>query len=462
MHRLVDKMRPRITTTRLLVTVGLVFFTLTSARPAPAYDKDTHYGLTYYLARKVGYTVSQAWTIASAAWSVDLADDSKPVRLNDLNPLSQVQGQAIRAKFHALPESSDEWTYAWTQGKGVFSVDQAHYSKTVKDRQNMWRGRALSDGNPGIYLHYLQDTYAHNSFLSATGHILPAPTGPMDPLNFLPLGGVKQDFIDNNLSAAKAMASATVKALQDFMEKYGEQNGWDQSPCNPGNVDAVVTELGDANPSSRLSEPNWDNAKKKLEIDLHDTIPEEHHFEYDSDGNLKVRSQYADFKVPPPNPAELIASRSNWYGYWCYNGEKDGVEQRLCAKVDVLSAYKPWRIAFTGGKGNKWEDDGVYDETHKQWNLSRKPSFDQIPTHVTGSNVEIPNWVREQVQGKLEWHLVLKVEKCGLTATFYPGLIKWNERTKKAWVPEGKEGWGSPRTFTYSYYGTGLNYRVAK
>ena len=58
-----------------ILAVILALFT----RPAVAGDNDTHYVLTYFLARQVGYTRQQAQQIASANVSVDTDVNTEPL-----------------------------------------------------------------------------------------------------------------------------------------------------------------------------------------------------------------------------------------------------------------------------------------------------------------------------------------------------------------------------------------------
>jgi hypothetical protein len=60
----------------ILICVILIFLT---PQITLAYDNDTHFWLTYYLALKAGYTKTQATQIASANISVDFDKDTEPL-----------------------------------------------------------------------------------------------------------------------------------------------------------------------------------------------------------------------------------------------------------------------------------------------------------------------------------------------------------------------------------------------
>src|SRR6185436_6456513 len=64
------------------------FLICSTPQTSSAYDNDTHFWLTYYLALRVGYTHIQATQIASANISVDFDSHTAPVlprpRIRDL------------------------------------------------------------------------------------------------------------------------------------------------------------------------------------------------------------------------------------------------------------------------------------------------------------------------------------------------------------------------------------------
>ena len=88
----------------LLFCAALIFL---APQRTFAYDNDTHFWLTYYLAIKAGYSDIQATQIASADVGVDFDKDTEPVfpRFDSwkdwFHPLSHLQG--VRIQHHALP-----------------------------------------------------------------------------------------------------------------------------------------------------------------------------------------------------------------------------------------------------------------------------------------------------------------------------------------------------------------------
>src|SRR5262249_55412735 len=77
---------------------------LISADRVQAYDNDVHYVFTYYLARKLGYTRSQAHQVASADVSVDLDEHTEPLQKKAVGSLHE-SAQPPRIKFHAFRDS---------------------------------------------------------------------------------------------------------------------------------------------------------------------------------------------------------------------------------------------------------------------------------------------------------------------------------------------------------------------
>jgi hypothetical protein len=61
-----------------LLAVG---FLLGGAGLARSCDDDTHYALTYYLARKLGYSCEETYKVASGNVSVDTNDNTSPLGL---------------------------------------------------------------------------------------------------------------------------------------------------------------------------------------------------------------------------------------------------------------------------------------------------------------------------------------------------------------------------------------------
>lgn len=200
-----------------------------------AYDNDTHYVLTYYLARKVGFTIEQARQIASANVSVDVEPGTEPLQVGQvINPNGDAQ--TPRILFHAFPDTRlyDDY-YARYLAAGADKTDADLRAKEfardkVAARQRLLWDRGLRSGNPGQYLHFFQDTYSHDIYWSSAGHVH---------------GGHAPDFISLDLEKALRMAQASVGALQQFMQACMQR---ESAPVDFVEVQRVVRKLGEINP----------------------------------------------------------------------------------------------------------------------------------------------------------------------------------------------------------------------
>src|SRR5262249_8040424 len=152
-----------------------------------AYDPDTHYGLTYYLARKVGYSPEEARRIASATTSIDQDPTTEPIQAG--KGLITEDAQKVRTKYHAFRE----------EGLSPEAADAK-----IKQQQDKLYAEALRTGNPGAFLHFLQDTFSHKGLGARFGQGLSAT----------------QDFLAADPKRAMDMAQATVKYLQQFMRDF--------------------------------------------------------------------------------------------------------------------------------------------------------------------------------------------------------------------------------------------------
>jgi len=202
--RIVKSTKPRGLS--LLVCVLLIVLT---PQISSAYDNDTHFWLTYYLAVKAGYTNTQATQIASANIAVDFDKDTEPLlpsfdHWKDwFHPLSHFQN--IRTQFHALPLTASifdkEW---WNPIKLEINDENLKKAQAIVDarKKQFWEATLKEEENPGLFLHYLQDIFAHNGFTSYVGHA----------------GYYYVDFLDSDAEKAERMAFDTLKYLIVFRQ----------------------------------------------------------------------------------------------------------------------------------------------------------------------------------------------------------------------------------------------------
>ncbi len=450
--------------------VAVLFIcSLLKAEAGYCYEMDTHYYLTYGLARLVGYTPTQSWQIASADWSVDINETTEPLQLG--------QGEAgneIRTRFHAFPGYLADNPIPGLELK----LSPESYRVAVEEgRQKMWNF-CLSHGNIGIYIHYLQDTYAHGGFFSKWGH--GTFTGP----------GHAADFVSHDMKRANEMAFATVDALKAYMlQKFP-----DQKPCdvNPAKIEAMVQAVLDANPDAGIDLPalaffsaagtyvgNWildklpgnaggfqegpvaDKVVHPLEALLHEVIGlrQNRVYNYDRWGYCLD----ANYRVETANPMEEIIG--NWIlpfgkhnspNSCAINDSLDFV--RMDIKHDDCQSGKR-AIEFSGSKC--W-DNGKYDAATREWTFSRIPDTVEMDRRI-------PSWAKAKVAGTLVWHIILKVNYSDckfLDESLYQGDVHWEKKdsngvhTQDAYViPQNEKtraGWGTAKNFSFFWWGGGM------
>lgn len=235
-------------------TAAVVLMLLAPA-PAGAWYDDVHYVLTYYVARRVGFTPIQAHRIASAATAVDYSPDTEPMQLGNQalhHFLAPNHRQQIpRWKFHAFYDQtmgsywfwtrSEEWRTGGDEARGL-TLGQSFFfpgstmsvlhdtSEEVRQwqRAKVWgqflelRRDAFHHGNPGLAIHYYQDITTHSAYGSAWGHGNPTPTAEPG----LPQGGTT-DWLSYYVSNGREeeiykLYRTTFALLRQFMEKASE------------------------------------------------------------------------------------------------------------------------------------------------------------------------------------------------------------------------------------------------
>ncbi len=222
---------------------------------AQAYDDDTHFVFTFLAARASGYSSIQASRIASACVEIDseLNENTEPKQLKrtlvdmltGFGGKDAVTGYRIRRDFHAMLDQA-RFPESVITGKSGPELDTKarvkfleEYNKARAAVRN--QGQALENDlrnasidNPGVFLHFLQDAYAHDGYGTYWGHYdLPSEIAPVNML--LPFGSCT-DFLsfDPARDAAKStfirilkratgrndqMSLATVEALKRWMPR---------------------------------------------------------------------------------------------------------------------------------------------------------------------------------------------------------------------------------------------------
>jgi hypothetical protein len=469
-----------------------VFFILSfNGEKCYAYEKDTHYYLTYCLARLVGYTAKQAHEIANEAWSVDVNTATEPVQ-SVFNPTDSVR--MIRARFHAMPFYKDEVVLPRFIPKiGGMAIpltgvlyDSALYVAKVKQGEDALWNSALKNGNLGVFIHYLQDEYAHQGFYASWGHP--------------PTNGATADYVSHNVDMANSMAIRVVGKMGAFMLQYLHKPPCQVDPvligqlvtalknANPnfgidvpfvsllaagfGQFSALLTSLKDgitsipgsvmgkrtSNPDKNAWEagetpyveifgntgPDVEKAKGPLEAILKETIPQFNCYHYERAGSV-YSGQGVTINYVPVWDIE---------GYWKYAAKIRG---NTCSKNDSELFIAPALPDSINSSGKFCWINGTFDSVKQVYNFSRFPS----PQEMDDS---IPQVSRQKINGKLQWHMVLKLE-CDPKGTkvlkeyLYKGIVKIPEdrdasgnllrkKVEEAYVDEKKFGWGEAKEST--------------
>ena len=133
-------------------------------RPAQAYEADIHYSTTYVLARAVGWSETDARTIASANQAVDENQDT--VAALEVDRIASSLRQAEKnLRFHCFSKTRGQPGQISADVREVISRHFAEVPDHDEDpRSNTGRLIAL-----GVALHCQQDAYSHAGFGGSCG-----------------------------------------------------------------------------------------------------------------------------------------------------------------------------------------------------------------------------------------------------------------------------------------------------
>ncbi len=185
-----------------------------------AYDNDAHFWLTYYLSIKAGFTPIQATQIASANISIDLAPETAPGTTSARHWKNRKHFrkymQMIHRKYHAFPsvfEINKHLPKRKIKGfNPLFGLDievQRISNQLVReDKEKFWKRTVRLKGNPGPFLHYLQDSVSHRGFRHVIGH----------------MGYDRVDFLASKPERAHEMARLTFQYLNAYRKLINESD----------------------------------------------------------------------------------------------------------------------------------------------------------------------------------------------------------------------------------------------
>jgi hypothetical protein len=196
-----------MTMRRAVLASLILMLVVAAAGPVLAYDNDTHYCLTYFLARQIGYTPKQAHQIASGAVAVDLSPATEPLQVPKTLANDPIASE-IRANFHAFADSAvydrvEKARLANGDSEAAAAMKATEAARATRDaRQNALWQQGLQSGNCGVYLHFFQDIYCHGQYWSYLGH---------------PFKGHLPDFMSYDVESARSMVWDVITELSSFM-----------------------------------------------------------------------------------------------------------------------------------------------------------------------------------------------------------------------------------------------------
>ena len=249
------------------------------SRVSFAYDNDVHYCLTYFLARKAGFSVRQARQIASGAVAVDWAPATEPLQVNNtLNPNKLVKSDTlasdVRAKYHSFADSN---VYAEIEkGQLASGATPAHAAMVASEaalqsrnarQKALWK-QGLRAGNCGIYVHFYQDIYSHGKYWSYAGH---------------PHLGHSPDFLSYDPAGSRQMAQDTYAELANFMHFCLAREPRKAEPGMEALVQRLIAINDYDSPSNQANKfsisegvgvPDWKLARQEVSQTLGEQVPD--------------------------------------------------------------------------------------------------------------------------------------------------------------------------------------------
>jgi hypothetical protein len=241
-----------------IVTALIMFAALAPPRPAYAYYDEVHYILTYLIARHAGCTPEQAYRIASADVSVDVAKATEPVQ----GALPTFTNQTPRWRFHAFrDETADGYSLDLNGNKNLVGRDDSENRRKADQKINAQQvalyTAARDSGNLGVFLHFFQDKVPHQYYSTRGGHWVspldtPVPTvGGLTAMNLeilfaqLPSGGTTDWLSYRYKVDPKANDELVVETARSIMEFLAQVSPRQRPPksVSPDEVKSLLQEV---------------------------------------------------------------------------------------------------------------------------------------------------------------------------------------------------------------------------
>lgn len=210
-----------------------------NCRGAIAYYDDTHYGVTYYLARIVGYTPEQSQRLASATVSVDYSKATEPVQGENMIVGPPGSAQTPRVSFHAF---LDEVIYPDCQT----NIEERRAAMLdVKKRERFLFQQAVKSRNPGVFFHFYQDEFSHSGYGSWGGHFASRTANKRG----LPIGSYTDWLSSYDPAHHMKAIDATIEMLKSYMKsecpiQFAHLHKFDRA----ADVESLLAALIKANP----------------------------------------------------------------------------------------------------------------------------------------------------------------------------------------------------------------------
>lgn len=218
--------------------LGVTCTILACGAVAMGYEADTHYAWTYYLALQLGYSQRQAYQIASAAYAIDEDRDTSPMEATSGDALYGATHAGLWSLGNTHPQIARIWVRFHAFSEANFPDQIAEEARTNM-KEELWQ-KARAEGNPGPYIHYIQDYYSHHEFDNVRGHAAL---------------GHRPDYLSADPDhKARAATEETVKALERFMREVLK--------CEPKRADfgriwrVVDKRMVPANPAPWVTSPS--------------------------------------------------------------------------------------------------------------------------------------------------------------------------------------------------------------
>ena len=306
-----------------------------STQSVDAYYDDTHYSLTYYIARSCGYTPMQAHRVASADVGVDYSALSEPEQIGRIF-FPRETAHETRVRFHAI----------WDERTTTVPTPESRLAFT-KGRRLEWLTAVIPQRNPGVMLHFLQDEEPHRGYSSWGGHWAPSPSEVAAAEIKLPFGPTT-DFLSSDQGHSLKMVDETVDALTKFMGTMKTRQRRGGASCSTVAIIPVLRELMRVNPVSTSAKVYSELVAKMLSLRVLETT------------SLAAAALAAKLNAPAVAKADevIMAALNRELPQYPYKGFNERLpytydDKGAASKPDEITLYGTVDARVSGAAGQK-------------------------------------------------------------------------------------------------------------